>query len=77
MSLVIVTQGKVISKWSNESNGKTYYNLKIGDVKECESQTIGVPADVFNAVKEGQDVKLKGSCGGLNPKWWSFRELLK
>lgn len=83
MSLSIVSQAEVIEKSSRDykkDDGTiiTYYNLKLGDRKVCESQTVSVSKELFDQVKEGETVKLKGLVGGVgNDKWFSFKELLK
>lgn len=83
MSLVIVTQAKVIEKIEKpytrqDGTTTTYYNLKLGDFARCESQTISVDKSIYDQVSEGQDIKLKGLAGGVgNSKWFSFNELIK
>lgn len=82
MSLVILTQGEVIEKSVRDytrSDGTVtqYYNIRIGDRNLCDSQGITVPQDLFNAVKEGDHVQLKGVAGGIGrDKWWDFKELV-
>lgn len=83
MSLTIITQAEVIEKSIKDyrrSDGTVvqYYNVKLGDRKACESQTISVTQDLFNQLKEGEEVRLKGLVGGVgNDKWFSFKELIK
>ncbi len=83
MAITIVTQGEVVEKTSKEytradGNKTVYYNVKIGDRDKCESQVLSVPAEVFNACKEKEVIKLKGSCGGFgSEKWFSFNEIIK
>ena len=83
MSLSIVAQAEVIEKTTrdyrkDDGTTTTYYNIKLGDRKLCESQTVSVSQELFNAVKEGETVKLKGLVGGVgNQKWFTFKELIK
>ena len=83
MSLIIVTQGKVVSKnckdyTKDDGTTTTYYNLKIGNVETCDSQVISVPEEVYNKVNESDQVQLKGVAGGIGKnKWWDFKELIK
>lgn len=83
MSLVILTRGKVIEKkfkdYEKQDGTKIrYYNIKIGNPDKCESQTITVDKDIYEAVKEGEEIKLEGLCGGINKDmWYSFKKLLK
>lgn len=82
MSLIILTQGEVIEKsvkdfTKNDGTVIQYYNIRLGDRKSCECQGISVPKDVFNAVKEGENIQLKGVAGGIgNNRWWAFKELV-
>ena len=84
MGLPIVTQGKVVDKSTSNGvdrngNNTVYYNLKIFDVRpdHYDSQIIGVPKDVYDAVKIGEDVQLAGEFGGLKNKYWKFDRLKK
>lgn len=77
MSIPIVTKVRVLSKWTNEGkdregNPKIYYNLKVADTATYDTQTIGVPEDVYNQAVEQKDIKLIGKLGGLKEKYWYF-----
>ena len=77
MSIPIVTKVRVLSKWTNEGkdregNPKLYYNLKVADTATYDTQTIGVPEDVYNQAVEQKDIKLIGKLGGLKEKYWYF-----
>lgn len=80
MSIPIVTKVRVLSKWTNEGkdkdgNPKIYYNIKVADTATYDTQTIGVPEDVFNKAEENKDIKLIGKIGGLKEKYWYFNAI--
>lgn len=82
MSIPIVTKVRVISKSTKEGQKKDgsptiFYNLKCADPVTFDSQVVGVSEEVYNAVEEGQDVKLAGKCGGLKDKYWYFNAVVK
>lgn len=84
MGLPIVTSGKVVDKSTSTGtnrNGEavTYYNIKLFDTRQnhYDSQLIGVPKEVYDAVTINQDVKLSGEFGGLKTKYWRFDGILK
>lgn len=55
----------------------TYYNLKVASKeKQYESQLIGVPKEVYDQVKEGNEYQLKGEFGGLKTKYWKFDKVI-
>lgn len=77
----IVTQAEVIDKNTNSGKDRngfdvTYYNLKLADREKCETQLIGVPADVYEQVEVGKIYRFGGSFGGLKTKWWKFDQFL-
>lgn len=82
MSIPIVTKVRVVSKSTKEGTKKdgtpsTFYNLKVADSVTFDSQIIGVAEDIYNAVEEGQDIKLAGKAGGMKEKYWYFNALVK
>lgn len=84
MGLPIVTQGRVVDKSTSSGtdrngNSVVWYNLKLFDLRKdhYDSQIIGVPKEVFDSVKIGEDVQLAGEFGGLKTKYWKFDSLKK
>ncbi|MCR5509288.1 MAG: hypothetical protein K6F34_11465 [Lachnospiraceae bacterium] len=82
MSIPIVTKVRVVSKSTKDGNKKdgtptVFYNLKVADNVTYDSQIVGVSEEIYNAVEEGQDVKLVGKCGGLKDKYWYFNAIAK
>ena len=78
----IITHGIVASKSSNDATNKfgekvTYYNIELGKKGTFTSQLIGVPKEVYDAVKEGEEIQLAGEFGGLKNKYWKFDKLIK
>lgn len=82
MSLIILTQGEVLEKsvrdyTRNDGTVVQYYNIRLGDRNKCESQGLSVPKEVFNQIKEGDNVQLKGVAGGVGrDRWWAFNEVV-
>lgn len=82
MAIKIVTQAKVLNKFANDGVNKTtgekvtWYNLKLVDEKTYDSQIVGVPKEVYEAITEGDLVQLGGEVGGLKTKYWKFTEYL-
>lgn len=84
MGLPIITQGRVVDKSTSSGtdrngNNTTWYNIKLFDTRKdhYDSQIIGVPKDVYESVRIGDDVKFAGEFGGLKTKYWKFDSLVK
>lgn len=83
MSIKIVTQAKVLNKFSNDGINKTtgekvtWYNLKLVDEETYDSQIVGVPQEVYEAIQEGDKVRLGGEVGGLKTKYWKFDKFIE
>lgn len=83
MSIPIVTKVRVVSKWAKDGvdkngNPRTYYNMKVADIINYDSQSISVNKDIFDQAVEGKDIQLKGVCGGINnDRFWYFNEVAK
>ena len=84
MSLPILTKVYVIEKEKGSfdaDDGKKidYFNLTVIENKEdYYPMKITVPEEVFNQIKEKEEVKLKGIIGKKDgKKYWSFKEVIK
>lgn len=77
MAISVLSGVRVISKFTKDGSNKdgkpiVYYNLKVADVENFDSQIIGVNKEVFDKAEEGKDLILKGKVGGLKEKYWYF-----
>ena len=80
MPIPIITKVLVVDKWESEATGqdgvtRKYYNMKVADKLTYDNQIIGVSEDIYNKAVKGEEIKLKGTCGGLKDKFWRFNEL--
>ena len=70
----------VLRKDTNVSKNRegvdtTYYNITVGGMGF--SNRLGVPQTLYDAVEEGDDIRLRGSCGFTRQgqRFWFFDEL--
>lgn len=70
----------VLKKDTNVSKNKegvdtTYFNITVGGMGF--SNRVGVPEDVYNAVSEGDEIRLSGSAGFKRDgsRFWFFDDI--
>ena len=82
MAIKMVTEELIVlskdakSAKCQDGNTRTFYNVKCG-TKDYENQIFGVEEDVYNTLKEGDQVIFSGKFGGLQNKFWKITDIAK